>query len=322
MTRSVKPYRSSEEHLDKLERRGMELDRDFAAQWLNSVGYYRLSGYWYPFRELVDGRRKDTFSPGTTFADVVALYEFDRKLRTLVHDGVERVEVLLRTQLNEATGALGPLAYRDASTFRPSFNHAAWLKTVDGRIHRARRSNDAVKHHDRYYGGQLPVWVVSDVLDISDVSRLYEGLPARMQWEIAERLGIHVDLAVLSKGQQTKAKKNHPLVRWFEQIAIVRNTSAHHSRLWNRSFAPVGTAALRTVPALSSLPEGQSERIYGALCVMGLLLDTASPGTTWRTKVHDLVETSFTPIHDRHVVEMGFPDTWRDDPFWSGGPHD
>lgn len=322
MTRPVKPYRSLEEHLDKLEHRGMELDRDFAAQWLNSVGYYRLSGYWYPFRELGACQRKDTFCPGTTFADVVALYEFDRKLRTLVHDGVERVEVLLRTQLNEATGALGPLAYRDATNFRPTFNHTAWLKTADGRVNRARRSNDAVKHHDRYYGGQLPVWVVSDVLDISDVSRLYEGLPALMQWEIAERLGVHVDLTVLSKGQQTKAKKSHPLVRWFEQIAIVRNTSAHHSRLWNRSFAPVGTAALRTIPALASLPEEQSERIYGALCVMGLLLDTASPGTTWRTKVHDLVETSFIPIHDRHVVEMGFPGTWCGDPFWSGGAHD
>lgn len=44
--------------------------------------------------------------------------------------------------------------------------------------------------------------------------------------------------------------------------------------------------------------------------------------SAWRTRVHDLVETSFTPIHDRHVVEMGFPDTWRNDPFWSGGPHD
>lgn len=322
MTRPIKPYGSLQEHLDKLEQRGMELDRGFAAQWLGSVGYYRLSGYWYPFRQLTAGRREDTFVDGTTFADVVALYEFDRKLRTLVHDGVERVEVMLRTQLNELLGAQGPLAYRDVVHFRPSFDHSAWLTTVDSRVRRARRSNDAVKHHDAHYGGQLPIWVVSEVLDFSDVSRLYEGLPVRKQWEIAEQLGVQVDLGQLSKGQKAKANKNHPLVRWFEQIAIVRNTSAHHARLWNRSFAPVGTAALRTIPELAFLPEGQSERIYGALCVMGRLLEAASPGTTWRTKVHHLVETSYTPIHDRHVAEMGFPGTWRDDPFWSGGPHD
>ncbi|MFR4188666.1 Abi family protein [Corynebacterium variabile] len=321
-TRPVKPYVSLEDHLNKLAYRGMGLDRDFAAQWLSSVGYYRLSGYWYPFRELVEGRREDTFVPGTTFTDVVALYEFDRKLRTLVHDGVERIEVMLRTRLNETLGALGPLAYRDSAHFRPAFNHAAWLVTADSRVNRARRSNDAVKHHDEYYGGQLPIWVLSEVFNFSDASRLYEALPVRLQWDIAEELGVHVDLSSLSKAQKSKATKNHPLVRCFEHLAIVRNTSAHHSRLWNRSFTPVGTAALRTIPELASLPEGQSERIYGALCVMGLLLETASPGTTWRTKVHALVETSFTPIHSRSVAEMGFPGTWHDDPFWSGGPHD
>ena len=77
---------------------------------------------------------------------------------------------------------------------------------------------------------------------------------------------------------------------------------------------------MRTIPELASLPEGQSERLYGALCVMGLLLEVASPGTTWRGKVRDLVETSFTQIHGRRVEEMGFPESWSDDPFWSRRP--
>ena len=320
MTRPVKPYGSLDEHLAKLEQRGMGLDRVFAAQWLGSVGYYRLSGYWYPYRVLNGNQRGDSFEAGTSFADVVALYEFDRKLRTLVHDGVERVEVMLRTRLNETVGAYGALAYLDRAHFRPTFDHAAWLTTAQRRIARSRRRNDAVRHHDEHYGGQLPVWVLSEVLDFADVSRLYEGLPARVQWEIAEQLGVQIDLGALSKSQADRAKKNHPLVRWFEQLAIVRNTSAHHARLWNRSFAPVGTAAIRTIPDLASLPEGQSERLYGALCVMGLLLEAASPGTTWRDKVRDLVETSFTQINGRRVEEMGFPESWCDDPFWSRRP--
>ncbi|MFI5505462.1 Abi family protein [Corynebacterium kutscheri] len=32
-------------------------------------------------------KRLDEFVPNTTFAQVTALYEFDRKLRTLIHDG-------------------------------------------------------------------------------------------------------------------------------------------------------------------------------------------------------------------------------------------
>lgn len=320
MTRAVKPYGSLDEHLAKLEQRGMAFDPAFAAQWLGSVGYYRLSGYWYPYRVLIAGQRGDTFEPATTFADVVALYEFDRKLRTLIHDGVERIEVMLRAQLNETIGAIGPLAYLDKTHFRPTFNHAAWLTTAQRRIDRSRCRNDAVRHHDEHYGSRLPIWVLSEVLDFADVSRLYEGLPAKSQWEIAGRLGVRINLGALTKSQADRAKKSHPLVRWFEQLAIVRNTSAHHARLWNRSFAPVGTAAMRTIPELVSLPVGQSERMHGALCVMGLLLDAASPGTTWRSKVRDLVEESFTQIHGRHMEEMGFPETWRDDPFWSRRP--
>lgn len=319
MIRPIKPYETLESHLSKIQQRGMVVDLDSPDQWLTNVGYYRLSGYWYPYRELVAGHRNDEFTQGTTFSDVVALYEFDRKLRTLIHDGVERIEVMLRAQLNEAIGIIGPLAYLDAKHFRPDFDHAAWLQTVERRTDRARRRNDAVKHHDEHYGGKLPIWAMSEVLDFADVSRLYEGLPASMQWEIAEQVGVRIDLSKLRKNQAEKARKNHPLVRWYEQLAIVRNTSAHHARLWNRSFAPVGTAAMRTIPALVSLPGGQSERLYGALCVMGTLLNAASPDTTWRDKVRDLVSNSFDSIQGRHVGEMGFPETWQGEPFWSGG---
>lgn len=320
MTRPVKPYGSLDEHLAKLEQRGMALDRVFAAQWLGSVGYYRLSGYWYPYRVLNGGQRGDSFEAGTSFADVVALHAFDRKLRTLVHDGVERVEVMLRTRLNETVGASGALAYLDGAHVRPTFDHAAWLTTAQRRIARSRRRNDAVRHYNEHYGGQLSVWVLSEVLDFADVSRLYEGLPVKAQWEIAEQLGLQIDLGALSKSQADRAKKNHPLVRWFEQLAIIRNTSAYHARLWNRSFAPVGTATIWTISERVYLPEGQSEGLYGALCVMGLLLEAASPGTACQGKVRDLVETLFTQMHGRRVEEMGFPESWSDDPFWSRRP--
>lgn len=80
----------------------MQVDHNLASQWLPSVGYYRLSAYWYPARELSPGgERLDNFQAGTTFADVVKLYEADRKLRTLIHDGMERTEIAMRAQLTD-----------------------------------------------------------------------------------------------------------------------------------------------------------------------------------------------------------------------------
>lgn len=318
MTQPVKPFATIDEQIDVLEARGLVLDRAVAAQWSRSVGYYRLSGYWYPYRQpgVAAAVRRDEFIEGTDFDDVVRLYEFDRKVRTLIHDGIERVEVALRSHVSCLLGAQGPLAYRNAAVFRPTFDHAGWLVTARTRVDRARRHSEPIRHHEAKYRGELPIWVLTEVLDFADVSRLYDGLFARDQWEIAERLGVTINDSALSVNQRSKARKAHPLARWLEQLTIVRNTCAHHSRVWNRSFAPVSTAGLRTIDDLRSLPEGQSERLYGAVSVLGYLLQETSPGTTWTTKVRLLIEKSFEGISSRDAAEMGFAEGWKAEPLW------
>ena len=102
MAQPVKPWLSIGHQIDRLQRRGMQIsDEATAAQWLSAVGYYRLSGYWYPFREIDStgqARRLSTFVPGTTFTEVVDLYEFDRRhnqsnvsfMRSCVHAFITR----------------------------------------------------------------------------------------------------------------------------------------------------------------------------------------------------------------------------------------
>lgn len=205
MARPVKPYLQVSAQIGVLAGRGLILDQSVAAQWLTAVGYYRLSGYWYPWREFVAGQRtrSDDFTVGTTLDNVVALYEFDRKLRTLIHDGVERVEVALRAALADYLGAIDPMAYEDTVNFRPGWDHAGWLRTVRSRVARARRTNSAIRHYNAHYVG-IPVWVLVDVLDFADVSMLFEGLPASAQWAVAGRLGVDVDLSALTVNQRTK----------------------------------------------------------------------------------------------------------------------
>jgi len=159
--------------------------------------------------------------------------------------------------------------------------------------------------------------VLAEVLDFADVSMLYDGLLANDQWAIAEELGVRIDLQTLRANQRSKVLKAHPLARWLEHLTVLRNACAHHSRVWNRSFTPVGTGALRTIDDLRSLPGGQSERLYGALTVMAYLLQGTSPGSTWAGKVGSLIEDSFSPLPGRSVAEMGFPIDWRNHRLWS-----
>ncbi|MGB3409902.1 MAG: Abi family protein [Microthrixaceae bacterium] len=132
----------------------MTVDEASAEQWLRSVGYYRLSGYWYVYQEPDPGgssRHRDTFQAGTDFDAVAAMCEFDRKLRSVMLDGWERVEVALRNGLNEELEVLGPLTYMNPVHFRSSFDHAKWLVTAKRRVVRASRSSTSVQHYQRRY---------------------------------------------------------------------------------------------------------------------------------------------------------------------------
>lgn len=101
-------------------------DRHRAHRKLAQLGYYRLSGFWYPARTFkMNGSRSETcevtgrpvrleaFQSGTSFDNVVSLYQFDKRLRLLMLDAIERLEVHLKTLMAHEVGYHGPMAYVD-----------------------------------------------------------------------------------------------------------------------------------------------------------------------------------------------------------------
>ena len=101
-----KPFLTFEQQADLLISRGLICDRSDLISKLESVGYYRLSGYLHLFK--VDD---DEFVDNTTLDKVYEIYRFDRQLRVLVIDAIERFEVYVRTnlvyKLSERYGAFG-----------------------------------------------------------------------------------------------------------------------------------------------------------------------------------------------------------------------
>jgi abortive infection bacteriophage resistance protein len=65
-----KPALTFAAQLAKLEQRGMVIEyRDLALEQLACISYYRLSAYWYPFRQWdKQGNTTNQFNPGTTFS--------------------------------------------------------------------------------------------------------------------------------------------------------------------------------------------------------------------------------------------------------------
>ena len=94
---------------------------------------------------------------------------------------------------------------------------------------------------------------------------------------------VDQQIALLRSRARTRTRSSTP----------IRNTCAHHGRLWNRLFTPAPTATLKILPQLSQVPDGQSARIYGALLVMAQILRVTSPGTTWPEKVRAPITGTF-----------------------------
>jgi abortive infection bacteriophage resistance protein len=215
--------------LDRWEQRGLDLrDRDRAARYIRHIGYYRLSAYVRSFEQ-----ERDKLGSGTSFDDVLGLYIFDRKLRLLVLDALERVEVATRAAIGDHMSLVGgPHWYEDARHFANVETHRGLLDTVDKMVREqlARPAERAVKgdlfvsaleHYVTQYRhpSRPPSWLVLEELSLGAVRTLFSNLaqPA-VQGAIAQSLGLMTPV----------------LKSWLLTYLRVRNISAHHGRLWNR----------------------------------------------------------------------------------------
>lgn len=156
-----------DQQIDLLIERGMEIpDRDYARHCLTHLNYYRLGAYWLPFES---DHASHAFKPGTHFDDVVSLYVFDRELRLLVMDAIERIEVSIRTQwAYQLAHRYGPHAYLEPSIFKNSNIHQCCLTKLREEL---RRSKEVfVSHYQNNYTDPAlpPIWAAVEVMSLGE----------------------------------------------------------------------------------------------------------------------------------------------------------
>jgi abortive infection bacteriophage resistance protein len=308
----IKPHLAFADQVSLLKSRGMIVEDEAEAEHLLSViGYYRLSGYWYSYRRQLNAtQRDDLFVEGTSFQQVVRLYDADRKLKLHVLDAIERIEIAVRVMIGYTLGRRGAYAHLSPGNLDGQFTRAAgrqsstynrWLNKVLAA--QARSSEDFVLHFQRKYDGRLPVWVVTEILDFGSMSYLFKGLKAADRNEIAGRLRIL---------DQRGTGNGGALANWLRVLNYVRNVCAHHSRLWNRNLADqIAPSHLGSIPDLRHLTRRRVShfRIYSTLCIIAFLLDGVGHGRDWVAQVRRLM-TAEIPACGRGLHELGFPADW------------
>lgn len=318
-----KPYLTFDEQIDLLEERGLVLDRGRALEAVAHIGYYRLSGYWYPYRQIDTASstaqarpvRASEVVPGTLLEQVVALYDFDRRLKLHVMDALERIEVAIRVELAYTLGAIDKYAHKDPGAFEATFSkprprvkgkesaHREWLRKLEQS--QSRSKEDFIAHFKAKYGGDLPIWVAVEVTDFGMMSVLYQNSRRPVRDAIAAK---HAVLDPKRRGNGAA------LVNWLRVLNFTRNTCAHHSRLWNRNFvdqvSPTNLASIPELAHIATLDSRNQARLYPALAIIRHLLTTIAPGSTWTTELATLLNT-FPTDTTVSLSDMGLPNDWQ-----------
>jgi len=294
-----KPALTFDQQLDQLKARGLVVsDHDHALSQLSTISYYRLSAYWYPFREKnTDGSMTGKFVEGSSFDDVITLYEFDRHLRLLVIDAIERVEVHIRTLITYHLGhTYDAFGHVDATNFHPRFDHQQWLGTLE---REAERSSDAfIVHYKNKYNNfpTLPIWMLTEVMSLGSLSYCYKGMKHDDKKTIAREFDLHYKR----------------LGDWLHKLTYIRNVCAHHSRLWNRelSIRPENSRQPEWNPPLTP----RNDRIFYILLMLRYLLKTNNNGDNWCAMCNGLIE----PVaeNEKWRLAMGMAENWKDHPIW------
>lgn len=281
--------------LQKWSNAGMQIDAaNNAPDVLNRIGYYRLKGYAFHLIDQTTGQ----FQQGTTFANVVSLYQFDTKLSHLVFSFLSSIEVTLRARLVSAL-----LTNNDALILNdPSFfkDKEKYWKNQSSIASEIARSNDVfIKHNYDNHDGAIPLWATVEVMSFGTLSKVIKNLkPGNVTYT-----ALINSYKVMSANGNLVVPSQKMFTSWIQAVAVMRNICAHNSRIYNRviSTIPELTLADRVNPPV------QYNGLYQILLAMKYLRPTDDDWNTFVAELKNLFAQYATVVD---ISKLNFPADW------------
>ena len=300
----TKPSLSFEDQANLLINRGLIVeDKQDLLDYLKQVSYYRLSGYWYFYKQVGDPTNPEAFQPGTTFSMIRDHYEFDRSLRLLIMDALERIEVaIFRTSLVSInTSQFGPFGYSDKLNYGSKFSVYEFNKLIsDIQEDEKRSKEDFVKRYRCKYTSEqyLPLWMATEFMTFRQLFTMYKNQILPIKQTISVQFQV----------------KSMVLDSWLLTLNNVRNCCAHHARLWNRPLhITLKFPDLKRDPRWYSPEVISNNRIFGALTVIQYLLHYIQPENVFKTYLAEII----TRYPNTPLYPMGMPTNWQSLPLWN-----
>jgi len=285
MTQEPKPFKTYEEQLALLKKRGMCISDDQKAlDILRTENYYRISGYWLTMMtKAADGT--DAFYPGSCFDDVINLYHFDIALRKIIMTATITIETNLKAFVAYYHGQkYGPCGYLNNANVEDIWNHAQFLNALLTDLRR-RKEEPFVIHHKEDLGGIYPIWVVTEVCSFDQISKFYRNM-------------LSTDRSKIAKDFYGIPSREY-IDSWLHCSVVARNMAAHGARFYNKaSFKP----AVMLPKHLNKF----SGTLFGYIYAIYQLLPNAE-------RRHFLDEIGLVIENHSYAIikHLGFPEGWK-----------
>jgi len=298
----TKPAKNTFDLIAHLLAKGLAIpDQQKALHSLDLIGYYRLLIYMRPLQE----NQTKQFFQNVEFDDVLALYDFDRRLRLICLDAVERIEVAIRAAITNALApdpAAGPHFYLDARHFTNANGHASFMRAV---CDPNTAKHQPVAHYLQTYDepAHAPIWAILEAVTFGPLSYLFASLQVAHRKAIAAALGFDEKI----------------LVNWFRSINLLRNVCAHHSRLWNKNN--LVNVPLQAKILKAEFPsQADQGRVAARAVTLVALLAVIDPTSDWKQRFKTVaLSCPAVPLNKAGLTPeiMGFSAGWEQRPFWN-----
>ncbi|XOV67583.1 MAG: Abi family protein [Fluviicola sp.] len=326
-----KPAKRPDELIVKLREKNLEISQEDEIplkNYIRSIGYYRLSGYFKPFK--TDGR----FNDGTNYKHIIDLYTFDKELRLMSLHALKTIEINLKAALSDTLS----ISYDSDWYVQPKLFDSTRKKEamvndyqcVDGNVEVVPVKKDINLYRgllegiqenvDRNKGKEylvhlrekydkmeaVPSWMMMQCISFGKLSKLFGLLKP------SERRGV---------SRLFGAANADAFPSWLESFVVLRNLSAHHERAWNWKF-PGGLSfpsreKHRFVTMLYGVENHPENKhilyYYGVSACILKVLSKIAPDEAINFK------NEFWSKVDKYgvdVSEMGFPDTFDSYDIW------
>ena len=289
---------ATRQHVELLQDRGLLIsDEQKAEEYISTIGYFRLTAYLYPLLE--SPKTEHRFKSGATFQKALDMYRFDRKLRIILLNEIEKIEIAVRSRITNCVAqSCGDIfGMSNPAMFAKSGWYMTSMTAINGELTKSKE--DFILHFRQTYSDTYPpAWMIAEILPLGTLTHVYSNLKDNtIRKKVAAEFGL----------------THKVLESWLIVLYGLRNMYSHHSRTWNKELAIITMEPKTLGYKWIDLSCTDKRRIYYRICMIRYFLFSIAPNNSLKSRLVDL----FREFPTVDTLAMGFPKGWSDDCFWN-----